>query len=189
MNWRIFSIGFTFVLTLTTSPLLLANGDETGIAHRVATLEQQMTTLLAEQERVSPDADLTGKTYCMFGQGTWLNAGNGAAEIYSNPFSYRLDFTSATEFTVTGIYDPYVWIALPDYTMGDGDDTGAGTGQGTYTIVGNRLTVGIGGEGGNFYMTPDARVFVRGFFERTAGGGVDWWETGIVIGVQADSCD
>jgi hypothetical protein len=64
MNWRILSIGFTFVLILTTSPLLLADGEETGIAHRVAALEQQMSTLIAELERVSPEADLTGKTYC-----------------------------------------------------------------------------------------------------------------------------
>ena len=69
MNWRIFFIGFTFVLTLTTSPLLLADGDETGIAHRVAALEQQMTTLMAEQERVSPDTDLRPDMEC--GDSSW----------------------------------------------------------------------------------------------------------------------
>jgi hypothetical protein len=45
MNWRIFSIGFAFVLTLITSPLLLADGDENGIAHRVAALEAKVSAL------------------------------------------------------------------------------------------------------------------------------------------------
>ena len=66
-------------------------------------------------KRVSPDADLTGKTYCVLRQGAWLNAGNGSPEIYSNPHSFSLDFTSAKEVTITERFDPYSKIVLPDY--------------------------------------------------------------------------
>jgi hypothetical protein len=38
-------------------------------------------------------------------------------------------------------------------------------------------------------MTPDAQVLVGGFFERSVDVGVDWWETVMVVGVQATSCD
>ena len=188
MNWQTFFIGFGFVLTLTTSPLILAKGEENGIAHRVAALEQQMTTLMAELERVSPDTDLTGKTYCVFGQGTWLNAGNGSAEIYTNPHSAGADFTSATEVTVTQRYDPYSKIVLPDYIMVDGEDTW-GSAQGTYTVLGNQLTFTFGGEDSTFLMTPDAQVLLTGYFERSTNGGVDWWETVMTVGIQATSCD
>ena len=189
MNWKIFSVGFAFVLSLTISPLLLADGNENGIAHRVAALEQQMSTLMAELERVSPDTDLTGKTYCVFGQGTWLNAGNGSAEIVSNPHSSRVDFTSATEVTVTRRYDPYSKIVLPGYIMVDAEDIWGPVAQGTYTVFGNQLTLTFGGEDSTALMTPDARVLVNGYFERSAGGGVDWWETVMTVGIQAISCD
>ena len=189
MNWRMLSIGFTFVLTLTTSPLLLADGEENGIAHRVAALEQQMTTLMAELERESPDTDLTGKTYCAFAQGIWLNAGSGSAGIFSNQHSFRLDFTSTTQVTATARYDLYSGIVLPDYIMVDGVD-GSGIGEGTYTVIGNKLTLTFGGEvAATILITPDARVLLTGYFERSAGGGRDWWETVMVVGIQATSCD
>ena len=188
MNGNIFSVGLAFGIGLIAPPLLLAEGDENGIAHRVAALELQMTTLMAELERVSPDADLTGKTYCIFGQGTWLVAGNGGAAVVANPFSHRVDFISATEFAIEPIYDPYSWIVMPNYIMGDAVDS-LDPEMGTYTIVGNRLTATVDGEDATFYMTPDAQVIVSGTFERSNNAGVDWWETAMIIGIQAASCD
>lgn len=188
MNWKIIFIGFAFLLSLTISPLILANGDATGIAHRVAALEQQVATLMAELERVSPVTDLTGKTYCVFGQGTWLSAGNGSAAVYANPHSAKAEFTSATEVTVTQRFDPYSWIVLPDYIMYDEDDSW-GTAVGTYTVIGNQVTVTLGGEDSTMWMTPDANVMLNGYFERGLHEGVDWWETVITVAVQADSCD
>jgi hypothetical protein len=188
VNLKIFSIGLAFVLSLTNSSLILANGDETGIAHRVAALEQQVATLMAELERESPITDLTGKTYCVFGQGTWLNAGNGSAAVYANPHSAKAEFTSATEVTVTQRFDPYSSIVLPDYVMQDVNENW-GTATGTYTVSGNLLTVTLGGEDATMWMTTDAQVLVNGYFERSVDSGVDWWETVITVGVQADSCD
>jgi hypothetical protein len=193
MNWRILSIGFTFVLTLTTSPLLLANGEETGIAHRVAALEQQMTTLMAELERVSPVADLTGKTYCIYGQGSWLSAEDGVwADILSVALGLRLDFTSPTELIVTGIYDTYSTLNLPAMTMTPQDDE-TDTGIGTYTVVGNLLTFHSFREGesetGNFLMTPDGQVLVFIEFGLENDDAVQTWSVGTAVGVQATSCD
>lgn len=160
---------------------------------RVATLELQTAELLAALERASPDADLTGTTYCVFGQGTWLFAGNGTADVTTNPFSGRLDFTSAMQLTATGIYDPFSSINWPSLTMTDDADSTIPA-NGTYTVVGNGLTVSLpDGAGGvelfDFTMTPDARVFVGGFFERSIDAGIDGWETGMIVGVQAASCD
>jgi hypothetical protein len=193
MNWRIFSIGFTFVLTLTTSPLLLANGEETGIAHRVAALEQQMATLMAELESVSPVADLTGKTYCVYGQGSWLSAEDGvSAEILSVALGAKLEFTSPSELIVTGIYDIYSTIHLPAMTMIPQDD-GTDTGVGTYTVVGNRVTVMHSNEGESdsldFLMTPDGQVLVFIDFGLENDGTVQTWNVGTLVGVQATSCD
>jgi hypothetical protein len=193
MNWRILSIGFTFVLTLTTSPLLLAKGDENGIAHRVAALEQQMTTLMAELESVSPVADLTGKTYCFFGHGSWLGASEGDwAKVYFNPWWSRVDFTSPTEFSAADIYDNYASVLFPDYTMVDADDS-SDPFTGTYTLVGNLLTVFVEDDGirqiGSFIMTPDGQAFFNLFAERSHMAYGDWWETGLMFGVQAENCD
>ena len=188
MNSKRLIFGLACGLCLITSPLLLANGEDTGIAHRVAALERQVATLMAELERVSPVTDLTGKTYCVFGQGTWLNAGNGSAEVYVNPHSAKAEFTSATEVTVTQRFDPYSWIVLPDYVMQDLDENW-GTATGTYTVSGNLLTVTLGGEDSTMWMTTDAQVLVNGYFERSVDNGVDWWEAVLAVGVQADSCD
>jgi hypothetical protein len=139
------------------------------------------------------DTDLTGKTYCVFGQGTWLFADPGAsAGVSANPHSARVDFISSTQAIVTDIYDPVASILIPSYTMDDsGDDLGIGVV--TYTVVGNLLTATYFADGesqsDSFIMTADGQVFAGGYFERSVDGGVDWWETVMVVGVQADSCD
>jgi len=193
MNWRILSIGFTFVLTLTTSPLLLANGEETGIAHRVAALEQQMTALMAEQERVSPVADLTGKTYCIYGQASYLSAEDGVwADIISGMIGVRLEFTSPTQYIFTTIYDTGATIHLPAMTMTPEDDE-PDVGINTYTVVGNRLTIMYPGGGDSdpidFLMTPDGQVLILIDFERENDGTVQAWLVETLVGVQADSCE
>jgi hypothetical protein len=142
---------------------------------------------------VSPVADLTGKTYCLFGQGSWLSAKEGDwAKVTFNPFLARLDFTSPTEGTGTGIYDLYSSILFPDYTMVDEDDLDDPE-SGTYTLVGNLLTLFGSDNGesetGSFIMTPDGQVFIQVFGQRTGDVSGEWWETGIVIGVQAANCD
>lgn len=159
---------------------------------RVATLELQAAELLAALERASPDADLTGTTYCIFGQGTWLFAEpDVSASITANPFAARLDFTSPTELTSTGIYDPVTSIVFPPIAINDVSDLSDDFG--TYTVVGNLLTVTVTDNGESettpFIMTPDAQVFVGGFFERAADGDLQTWETGMVVGVRAANCD
>jgi len=139
-----------------------------------------------------PDSDLTGTTYCLFGQGTWLFADPGvSATITANPFAARLDFTSSTEVTSTGIYDPFSSVHFPSRTMVDDDDLSNETG--TYTVVGNLLTLTSTDDGESettsFIMTPDQQVFVSGFFERAMDGTLETWETGMIVGVRAANCD
>ena len=141
---------------------------------------------------VSPRPNLTGATYCLFGQGPWLFADTGvSASITANPFAARLDFTSSTELTNTGMYDPVTSIAFPPITIIDGEDLGDETG--TYTVVGNLLTLTFLDNGDSetisFIMTPDAQVFVGGFFEQSDDSGVGIWETGMIVGVRAANCD
>ena len=136
---------------------------------------------------VSPRPDLTGATYCLFGQGTWLSAGNSAGTVTANPFAARLDFTSSTQLTVTGIYDPIGTIDIPSLTMVFEEDTGGVAG--TYTLVANLLSIIVDSETVSFIMTPDAQTFVGGFFEQSVDSGVDIWETGMIVGVQAANCD
>ena len=142
----------------------------------------------------SLNADLTGKTYCLFGQGYYLTAEAGvSASVEFEPYSSRLDFTSPTELTITGIYGPYSRVGFPSYTMVDGVDDSGGSVMGTYTVVGNQLTITEDDNGdiemNSYTMTPDGQVFVTGSFERSVFGGVDIWETTIEVGVRADSCD
>ena len=192
MNWRILSIGFTFVLTLTTSPMLLADGEETGIAHRVAALEQQMTALMADQERVSPDPDLTGKTYCVISLGIGLQAEAGvSARVHVNPIQTMADFTSPTQLTVTEISNTYTWVNFPSYTMNEEDDSKLT--EGTYTIVGSQLAVTLDDDEGSYTyyvtLTPDGQVFIGSLVGREVDEGVDKFAIYLQMGVQADSCD
>jgi len=88
-----------------------------------------MAQRVRPEPSISPRPDLTGATYCLFGQGTWLFADTGtSAEVTANPFAARLDFTSSTELTNTGIYDPVTHISIPSFTMVDGQDLGDETG-------------------------------------------------------------
>jgi len=138
---------------------------------------------------ISPRPDLTSATYCLFGQGTWLFAEPGeSASITANPFAARLDFTSSTELTITGIYDPVTGITFPPITINDDSDLGDPE-PGTYTLVGNLLTITADGESTSFIMTPDAQGFVGGFAERAMDGDLETWETGMIIGVRAANCD
>ena len=161
---------------------------EADIAQNRADIVALTATLAAQ----TPDADLTGTTYCLFGQGTWLSAGNGSASVTANPFSARLDFTSSTQVTVTGIYDRISSLQLPSLTITDAVDPFAPE-MLTYTVVGNRLAIAFTDNGdvdtSDFTMTPDAQVFVGGFFERSVDVGVDFWETGMIVGVRAASCN
>ena len=140
---------------------------------------------------VSPRPNLTGATYCLFGQGTWLSAGNGTGNDTANPFAATLDFTSSTQLTVTPIYDPIGTIDIPSFTMVVEEDTSGE--MGTYTVVGNLLTLTFLDNGesetSRFIMTPDAQTFVGGFFEQSDDSGVDIWETGMIVGVRAANCD
>ena len=144
---------------------------------------------------VSPVADLTDTTYCLFGQGSWLSASEEDewAQVTFNPFLARLDFTSPTEGTGTGIYDLYSSVLSPDYTVVDVDDLDEPGSSGTYTLVGNLLTLFGSDNGeseiGSFIMTPDGQVFVSVFGQRSHMTYGDWWETGMVIGVRAANCD
>ena len=170
----------------------MAKSTEEKTGPRIDLLEAQVADLQAELARVSPDSDLTGATYCLFGQGTWLLAEPGvSAEVVVNPFAARLDFTSPTELTSTAIYDPVTSIAFPPPTIIDDDDLGNETG--TYTVVGNLLTLTFLDNGDTetapFIMTPDANVFVGGSFERGGDGDVESWETAMIVGVRAANCD
>ena len=156
---------------------------------RVAELETLVTGLQAQLDVVEPDGDLTGKTFCVFGQGSWLFAEeNVSAQVIFNPFHARLEFTSPTAFTVTTLYDPITSLlfgfSMPFFPLVDDEDVGDGVG--TYTVVGNRLTL-ISDEVQTFYITGDARVLVGGFFERAMDGDLETWETGIIVGVQTTS--
>jgi len=179
---------FVVIATMMCMSLMyvaMAKPTEEKLKGRVDLLEVRVGELEAELARVSPDADLTGTTYCIFGQGSWLFAEEEvSAEVVFNPFHARVDITSPTEFTVTDVYDPITSIAFPSFTMVDDDDF-SDPATGTYTVVGNVLTV----DEQSFYMTPDAQVLVGGFFERSVDVGVDAWETGIIVGVRAASCD
>ena len=139
---------------------------------------------------LSPRPDLTGATYCLFGQGTWLFADPGESiGVTANPFAARLDFTSSSEIAITGIYDPVTDISFPPAAMVDREDLDD-PGMGTYTLVGNLLTITQGGdETTSFIMTPGAQVFVGGFAERGKDDTVQSWETGMIIGVRAANCD
>ncbi len=148
---------------------------------------------------ISPRPDLTGATYCLFGQGTWLFGDPlVSVSVTANPFAARLDFTSSTQLTVTGIYDPvqHVFISgsVPPFLdlVDDGDDLGDPE-AGTYTLVANLLTLtttdGQETETISFIMTPDAQTFVGGFAQPGIDGTVKSWETGMVVGVRAANCD
>ena len=142
---------------------------------------------------ISPRPDLTGKTYCAFGQGSSLSAEAGvSAEVTSGAIGLRLDFTSPTQVTNTEVYDSTSTINLPANTITDNDDVDPPE-IGTYTVVGNRLAVTFADNGESettvFTLTPDGRVFVGAFFGRSVDGGVAGWENGMIIGVQAASCD
>ena len=139
---------------------------------------------------LSPRPNLTGATYCLFGQGTWLFAdpGNSIA-VTANPFAVRLNFTSSTELAITEIYYAATDISFPPAAISDRENLDE-PGMGTYTLVGNLLTITQGGdESTSFIMTPDAQVFVGGFAERGEDGNVQSWETGMLIGVRAANCD
>ena len=75
--------------------------------------------------------------------------------------------------------------------MHDSEDLGSETA--IYAVVGNLLTLTVSGNGESetisFIMTPDAQVFASGFAERGSDGTVQSWETGMIVGVQAASCD
>ena len=163
------------------------------IEKQVKQLEKLTAGLQAELERVSPDADLTGKTYCIYGQGSWLTTEDGVwADILSGAGGLRLDFTSSTQLIVTGIYDIYSTIHLPDMTLIPEDD-GTDEGIGTYTVVGNRLTIEHSIEGEpdsiDLLMTNDGQVLVYIGFGLENEGTVQTWNVETVVGVQADSCD
>ena len=140
---------------------------------------------------VSPRPNLTGATYCLFGQGTWLFADPvlDVVGVTVNPFAARLDFTSSMELTITRIYDPITGIQFPPAAIGDSDDLG-NPAMGTYTLVGNLLTITADSETTSFIMTPNAEVFVGGFALRGDDGGTNQsWKTGMIIGVRAANCD
>jgi len=174
-------------------PAVWAAGENTlmgglpALEARVAALEAALAG------GVSPVADLTGKTYCVYGQGSWLSAEDGvSADILSVALGAKLDFTSPTQLILSGIYDTYSTIHLPAMTMTPQDD-GTDMGIGTYTVVGNRLTVmhSIEGEPDSidFLMTPDAQVLVYFNFGRENDGAVQTWNVETLVGVQAASCD
>ena len=163
------------------------------IEKQVKQLEKLTAGLQAELERVSPDADLTGKTYCLFGQGTWLFADPGvSASVTANPFLVRVDFTSSTQLTATTIYDPITSILIPSYTMDDAVDD-LGVEMLTYTVVGNLVTITFFEDGeadsSRFIIAADAQVFVGSFGQRGSDGTNQSWETGMMVGVQAANCD
>ncbi len=174
----------------------MAKPTEEKLKSRVDLLEVQVADLQAELARVSPEADLTGTTYCLFGQGTWLFADTGvSAEVTANPFLVRLDFTSSTQLTATTIYDPVTHILIssvpPFFAMFDEEDLAPESL--TYTLVGNLLTITFFENGesetSRFIMTPDAQTFVGGFFERSGEGNINIWETGMIVAVRAANCD
>jgi len=146
---------------------------------------------VAALEGVSPVADLTGTTYCLFGQGSWLSVAEGlSAKVTFNPFLYRVDFTSPTEFSASSMYDIYTRVLIPDYTIVVEDQHSDDRAFGTYTVVGNLLTTFSDDNGDpqihSHLMTPDGQVFISGFGVQA---GDDRWETGIEIGVRAANCD
>jgi hypothetical protein len=143
------SIQVLFLFTaafLGQSAMAQGGGPPAGVGNNIfeliATLDARVATLEAEQGRVSPDADLTGSTYCVFGQGIWLFADPGvSADITADPFTARLDFTSSTELTITRMSDPFAWISIPSYTMHDSVDLGGR--RIIKKVVGNLLTLTV----------------------------------------------
>ncbi len=154
-----------------------------GFDARLAALE---ATIAALQ---TPATDLTSKTYCMFGHGIWLSAGTTYTNVATNPFSARLDFTSSTELTLTTLFDPLSNISMPGYMMTDRADPLDPPYMGTYTVVGNLLTLNFSGQTFDYTMANDSQSFIGGFFDRTNDAGVDNWETGLMVGVQGANCD
>jgi hypothetical protein len=151
-------------------------------------LEARVAALEAELERVSPDPDLTGKTYCLFMQFGELFADGVSAEIEFGGVGSRMDFTSPTQVTHTEIYDLESKIHLPANTITNTDDLD-GPGFGTYTVVGSQLAVTFDEDGqpqtGFGTLTPDGQVVVFGRFDQS----VDGSESGMIFGVQATSCN
>ncbi len=160
-------------------------------ANDVDGFDARLSALEAAIAATTPPTDLTDKTYCLLGQGTWLSAGNGTASVTANPYKARLDFTSSTQLTSTGVYDPVSTINLPAYTMVDEPDPSVPE-MGTYTVVGNRLSLTFLDEGesetADLILSPDGRVIIFGAFERSEDAGVEFWETEILVGVQAAGC-
>jgi len=148
-------------------------------------LQNLLEDLQEELDRLSPDSDLTGATYCFVGLNTFLSAGNGSAEVTADPYKFKLDFTSSTEVTLTTIYDPYSTINIPAYTMTDTDDA-EDPESATYTMIGNKLTVDADSV---LYASPSGDVLIGGLGDRSVFGDIDHWEAGIFIGVRAASCD
>jgi hypothetical protein len=140
----------------------------------------------------APDTDLTGKIYCYISPFTELivDPGNSAA-VTTGLVAGRIDFTSPTQFTNTELVDSTSAINLPANTMTIVDDVGAAE-VGTYTVVGNRLALTFDDAGESytaaFSLTTDGQVFIAGFFEGSDDGS-NQADSGLAIGVQADSCD
>ncbi len=137
------------------------------------------------------DTDLTGKIYCVITQGIILHAEAGdSAQVYLNPIRHRVDFTSATQLTVTNTYSPVTSVDFPSYTMSDEDESEVT--EGTYNIVGNQLAVTLEEDEGSYTtfltLTPDGHVFIGSRTERESDEGFEGFGTYIHIGVQADSC-
>ena len=141
----------------------------------------------------APDTDLTGRTFCYINPFSELLADTGnSAEVTTGLVDGRLDFTSPTQFTNTELTDSTSAINLPANTMTNVDDVSAAE-MGTYTVVGNRLALTFDDDGESqtivVTLTSDGQVFVAGFFGRSVDGSINEAETGILVGVQADSCD
>jgi predicted permease len=186
-------VAIATLISMSFMYVAMAKPAEEKTKARVDLLEAQVADLQAELARISPDADLTGATYCLFGQGTWLFADPGvSAAVTANPFLVRVDFISPTQLTATTFSDSITGILIPDNTMHDSEDD-LGVEMLTYTVVANLLTINFSENGeddsSRFIMAPDAQVFVGSFGDRGSDGTNQSWETGIIVGVQAANCD